>query len=303
MEGGPPKLNLSSLKGGWKGGSDMETPSLESFEQPTFDFSNLDCYASVTHPGFRTFQEDMVAVKNFADTYNFIEKAYMVIDGHGGNDSALFLKNNFLDLVEMKLKDITCTEMARLAIVECFKEIELKWAENRKDTSGACVLLCLQLSQLNDSGTKSFLIASCGDCRTQIVRKDATFDFLTVEHDPNIPEERERINKAGLYVSKGRVIGELAVSRSIGDFEYKGELENQEDHAVTCVPEIILYDFHPEDSRLVLMTDGFYEQMESKVLAQFCSDESNDSKQMVQNMFQRAIDLRTNDNLTAIIIS
>jgi hypothetical protein len=245
----------------------------------------------------------MVAVKNFVDTYNFIEKAYMVIDGHGGNDSALFLKNHFLDLVEMKLKDITSTEMARLAIVECFKEIELKWAENRKDTSGACVLLCLQLSQLNDSGTKSFLIASCGDCRTQIVRKDATFDFLTVEHDPNIPEERERINKAGLYVSKGRVVGELAVSRSIGDFEYKGELENQEDHAVTCVPEIILYDFHPEDSRLVLMTDGFYEQMESKVLAEFCSDESNDSKQMVQNMFQRAIDLRTNDNLTAIIIS
>jgi hypothetical protein len=33
MEGGcPPKLNLSSLKGGWKGGSEMETPSLESFE-------------------------------------------------------------------------------------------------------------------------------------------------------------------------------------------------------------------------------------------------------------------------------
>lgn len=44
---------------------------------------------------------------------------------------------------------------------------------------------------------------------------------LSVDHKPDDPIEKERIEKAGGYVQTGRVNGNLAVSRALGDLEYK----------------------------------------------------------------------------------
>jgi serine/threonine protein phosphatase PrpC len=44
---------------------------------------------------------------------------------------------------------------------------------------------------------------------------------LSTDHKPDDPLERERILKAGGTVEKSRVNGKLAVSRALGDFDFK----------------------------------------------------------------------------------
>jgi len=44
---------------------------------------------------------------------------------------------------------------------------------------------------------------------------------MSVDHKPSDTEERNRIYKAGGFVEEDRVNGMLALSRALGDFEYK----------------------------------------------------------------------------------
>lgn len=44
---------------------------------------------------------------------------------------------------------------------------------------------------------------------------------LSTDHKPNEVEERRRIYNAGGHVEDSRVNGMLALSRALGDFEYK----------------------------------------------------------------------------------
>jgi protein phosphatase 1B len=64
---------------------------------------------------------------------------------------------------------------------------------------------------------KSMLL---GDSRGLLGRVQQEL-FFTMDHKPYLEHERERIVKAGGTVMIQRVNGSLAVSRALGDFEYK----------------------------------------------------------------------------------
>ena len=62
--------------------------------------------------------------------------------------------------------------------------------------------------------------ANAGDSRTVMCERGQAVE-LSFDHKPDLPEERNRIMKAGGEVVEGRVNGMLALSRAIGDFDYK----------------------------------------------------------------------------------
>lgn len=69
--------------------------------------------------------------------------------------------------------------------------------------------------------------------------------------------EKARITAAGGFVDFGRVNGNLALSRAIGDFEFKKSAElAPEQQIVTAYPDVMVHDFSDDDEFLVLACDG-----------------------------------------------
>jgi len=121
---------------------------------------------------------------------------------------------------------------------------------------------------------KTFHVACAGDSRAVIAKKstDGVYraENLSVDQNPNLPSEQERIEKAGGFVSpppgeglSARVwldkdftqIG-LAMGRSIGDHAVKHV-------GVIALPEVTEYEIAEEDEFLILASDGVWEFIDS----------------------------------------
>lgn len=69
--------------------------------------------------------------------------------------------------------------------------------------------------------------------------------------------EKARITAAGGFVDFGRVNGNLALSRAIGDFEFKKSAElAPEQQIVTAFPDVTVHDISDDDEFLVVACDG-----------------------------------------------
>lgn len=102
-----------------------------------------------------------------------------------------------------------------------------------------------------------------------LARNDAAI-ALSTDHKPNnvssfdasneqLPE-RERINAAGGSVMAGRVNGDLAVSRALGDFPFKTNTElPPEKQMVSPEPEVLIIDRNDDDQYLMFACDGIWD--------------------------------------------
>lgn len=74
--------------------------------------------------------------------------------------------------------------------------------------------------------------------------------------------EKSRITAAGGFVDFGRVNGNLALSRAIGDFEFKKSAElSPENQIVTAFPDVEEHDLTEEDEFLVIACDGEWDSV------------------------------------------
>jgi len=64
------------------------------------------------------------------------------------------------------------------------------------------------------------ICANAGDSRTVLSKGGRAID-MSEDHKPELATELSRIQRSGGFVEDGRVNGMLALSRALGDFEYK----------------------------------------------------------------------------------
>ena len=136
---------------------------------------------------------------------------------------------------------------------------EMMSGEDKSGSTAVCAIV----------SPEHVFFANCGDSRAALCR-GGKCSFATQDHKPVNPTEKERIQNAGGSVMIQRVNGSLAVSRALGDFEYKNvEGKGPCEQLVSPEPEIYVQDRSPEDQFLVLACDGIWDVMTNDELCSF----------------------------------
>lgn len=131
---------------------------------------------------------------------------------------------------------------------------------------------------------------------------------LSIDHKPDRADECARITAAGGWVAGGRVMRALAVSRAIGDRDFKrGELGAEEglpfsDSLVVPDPEVRIARVQ-EGDELLLACDGLWDVMGPEEAFRFLSraDAANAPQKAIEHLARAAeIDFSSGDNITAV---
>lgn len=198
---------------------------------------------------------------------------YSVFDGHGGDFVAKYSGANvgriLATVVSEKYTDFLTEkkDIKDFSLSDCLIETFLKTDEelledklSKLDHSG-----CTATSLLLDSLNNILYCANAGDSRTVLgisgVAKNLSFD-----HKPTNIGEKTRIMQAGGFVESSRVNGNLALSRAIGDFEFKrNDKLPAEEQIVTAYPDIIAHHLNLEaDDFVILACDGIWDCLSSQ---------------------------------------
>jgi len=88
---------------------------------------------------------------------------------------------------------------------------------------------------------------------------------MSEDHKPELKSEKDRIENAGGFVEDNRVKGVLALSRAIGDLQYKGDANFElKDQMLVAIPEIRIQKLSSSIDFLIIACDGIWDCLTSE---------------------------------------
>ncbi|KAJ2757182.1 Protein phosphatase 2C 2 [Coemansia aciculifera] len=189
---------------------------------------------------------------------------FAVYDGHGGQTAAKFAGADLHDFI-IKDKNYAAGDYAaaiKAGYLTADRVLQEK-PEMTNDSSG-CTAVCVLLAK-----DGSVYCGNAGDSRCIISTKGRAV-ALSHDHKPSDEIEFNRITSGGGFVEFGRVNGNLALSRAIGDFEFKNNRTlPAEKQIVTADPDVIKHELAADDEFLVIACDGIWDCMNNQQVVQF----------------------------------
>ena len=225
---------------------------------------------------------------------------FSIFDGHGGEECAQFLKDNYLNYL---VKNKNFPFDMKLSMIEAFQDIEEEFfklkcndSKEKSDKSGSCALVAVMFDN-------KIYIANIGDSRAIMSINGGTkIKQLTVDHKPDNLIEFERAIKNGsnIYLddnddpfrdaSKLEFIkdkndlekkkeikrnsteekifrvypSDLAVMRTIGDIRAKKKEFGGNPGTVINIPDIFVIDINSNDDFIVLGCDGIFDDLSNQ---------------------------------------
>lgn len=225
--------------------------------------------------GGRPYLEDRYAwIHDMHINDDFCATYYAIFDGHGGEECAEFLRDNYhyylrkalIDEIESEDFD-NVSDAVHKSFKKSWATTDAKFKEILKERANKCGATAVIVLILSDR----MFCANVGDARAVLSRGGKAVD-LSNDHKVNREDEQARIKNDGGYIVFGRVLGRLAITRAFGDFECKDlEITNKDTQEIEIksfilsVPEIQEVKIDPrEDEFLVMASDGLFDRYTSQ---------------------------------------
>lgn len=255
------------------------TSSIQNQNTPFKSFS----YYEDKNLKYRQSMEDIgILIPDLTTDYKV--SLFGIFDGHGGTDVVKFVKNRLPQLIKIYLNDLFPVE---IAFKNAFKKVdeELKFFDSEYIGTTATLIL------IKDN---KIYCANVGDTKAYIIY-DKTYKQISNDHKCTNEDERKRITEIGGKIIKNRVMGQLILTRTLGDLYVK-------QFGVINTPDINVYDINETINYIIIASDGVWDVVDldtitnmgkaGKNVGEFCKD-----------IVKLAINKGTKDNVSCIVVS
>ena len=299
-------------------------------------------YGLSSMQGWRSSMEDshsaLISIPTLGDNISW----FAVFDGHNGSNisshcsshllEAITNNKTFVEAVEKQMQ-LTAEEFKKKVtdgIISAFLQLDKKMQNGQENvmknpkipqkSSGGSTAICAFITD------KYIIICNCGDSRGVLGGRDITCGssyhasrpiLTTTDHKPAEPIETKRIEEAGGHVYNNRINGHLAVSRALGDFEYKNSPSFIADlfswaikpkpQLLIAEPDVYIKQRDPMvDEFVVLACDGIWDVMSNEEVVEFISSRMKitDNLEIIGNeVVDACLGKGSKDNLSILIIA
>lgn len=251
-----------------------------------------------------------------------------VYDGHSGFGAAAFTRDDLPRRLALACqKEVVSTQLLRTtlqatdtALCAALRRLN----RNTNFSAGTTVIV----ATIDEASSKLF-VANVGDSRA-VLSAEGKAVFATVDHKPNLPEERDLVEKLGGRVgytdahSRGRekfccapcwvcpcfssykrpwrvFPGGLAVSRTFGDVPR----DEAAPRVVSSDPAITEIKLEPRHDFLVLACDGVWDVISNQAVVDFISQQRNvgaSAADAASALCQHAYQKGSSDNISAVVV-
>lgn len=271
---------------------------------------------------FRVAVAEMQGWRNNHEDAHFVSlngnsAFFGVLDGHGGSTSAEYCAQAIPAVLHEECQQNGSTVISDSAITDSFIRADTQLRESGQAGDSGSTAVCVAVWPTAD-GHYSTKLINCGDSRGLLVRRTwgngPEIAKASSDHKPDKPIEKNRIEAAGGLVLStragvARVDGNLAVSRAMGDFEYKNQTTRPAAaQKVTCVPDVYAQDLQAGDY-VLLACDGIFDVLSNERLVQIVketqlalADTDGDIGLVCAKVLTTCLSKESYDNMTMMMV-
>ena len=310
--------------------------------------------ASAENIGVRNNMEDKVVIEmSLSAMHDKTTKlnVFATFDGHGGDGTSSSLMMSLhsviasqpglssdIDAALTRAWHIQDYHILRRSAKTLFKKrgqktrslqrTSKKMANEDNHLSGATAAMVVVIEHSNlakpdDTNAVELVVAWAGDSRVVLSAEGGKAVDLSHDHKASRADETQRIRDAGGSVDyKGRVGGDLAVSRAFGDIMHKGvkdgdefldmlmttpeeEASSLQSGPLICTPDISHHEVASTDEFFIIASDGVWDVLTSQqavnYVRRFLVENNGDVEAAAQALVNKALHSGSVDNVSAVI--
>lgn len=219
---------------------------------------------------------------------------YAVYDGHAGKDAAAYAASQLHARI-LESKSYPANPVA--AIKEAFNRTDVAFlakGELERGLSSGTTAVCSLIRG------NTLYTGWLGDSAAVLVRRGKALTIVE-PHKPNRPDEKVRIESLGgsvIHWGTWRVNGQLAVSRAIGDSDYKPYVSSD--------PDVTTVELNGSEDFLVIACDGLWDTVTPQEAADAVYKQLKENKDDLNAVAQTLVSLAkgngSSDNITIIVV-